>query len=279
MSVRIIVDSGTDLPEQLLQQVTVLPLTVRFGETEYADGVDLTPVDFYEKLSQAEALPTTSQITPDRFARAFEEVVAAGDTAVVITLSGELSGTYQSAMIAAGDFEDKIFVVDSRMVAIGCGVLAAYALELSSLGKSAEEIAKELTEIRQDVCVYAMVDTLEYLKKGGRISAAVALAGGLLGIKPVVGIHKGEGRVEMFGKGRGYKQASKILNDLTFAASPRKDRPILLGFTGANDENLQKYMEENKEIWGQTPAYTIIGSAIGTHVGPGAVAVAFFKSK
>ena len=279
MSVRIIVDSGTDLPEQLLQQVTVLPLTVRFGEIEYADGVDLTPVDFYEKLSQAEALPTTSQITPDRFARAFEEVVAAGDTAVVITLSGELSGTYQSAMIAAGDFEDKIFVVDSRMVAIGCGVLAAYGLELSSLGKSAEEIAKELTEIRQDVCVYAMVDTLEYLKKGGRISAAVALAGGLLGIKPVVGIHKGEGRVEMSGKGRGYKQASKILNDLTLAASPRKDRPILLGFTGANDENLQKYMEENTEIWGQTPAYTIIGSAIGTHVGPGAVAVAFFKSK
>ena len=252
-----------------------MPLTVCFDGTEYTDGVTITHQEFYEKLVTSETLPTTSQPTPDAFARAFQECVDAGDQAVVITISSRLSGTYQSATIAAMDFEGDIFVVDSRSAAIGSGILAEYALQLAEQGMSAAEITGILIRERENVCLVALVDTLEYLKKGGRVSATVAFAGELLSIKPIISLP--DGRVEVVSKARGTKQAQINLDkQIQAAGGIDPNRPVLSGFTGNSDASLGHYLASST-LCPADVGRAFIGSAIGTHVGPNAVAVAFFK--
>ena len=278
MRVRIIVDSSTDISEKYREEISFVPLTVRFGQTEYYDGVNLSKKAFYEKLVESDELPTTSQATPAMFEEAFREVAAAGDSAVVITLSSKLSGTYQSAVLAAEDYPD-IYVVDSLSVAIGAGVLAQYALELAHKGRSAREIAETLTEKREEICVVALLDTLEYLKKGGRISKTVAFAGGVLNIKPVVTVQ--DGAVALIGKARGSRNGNNLLVEkINQAGGVDFDRPVLLGYTGLSPALLEKYVEDSKTLWeGHVDRLDgcLLCSVIGTHVGPGAVAVAFFK--
>ncbi|MBR6762649.1 MAG: DegV family protein, partial [Clostridia bacterium] len=172
MKVHIIVDSTVDLLPEIKVRTTVVPLTVHFGEEEYIDGVTITHQQFYEKLVETDILPRTSQANPDAFASVFAEITAAGDSAVVITVSSSFSGTYQSAIIAAVDY-DNVHVVDSRTVAIGAGILAKMALEMADLGFDAPTIAKTLDEEKKKIRIVALVDTLEYLKKGGRISKTV----------------------------------------------------------------------------------------------------------
>lgn len=278
MRVRIIVDSSTDVSEKYREEISFVPLTVRFGQTEYYDGVNLSKKAFYEKLVESDELPTTSQATPAMFEEAFREVAAAGDSAVVITLSSKLSGTYQSAVLAAEDYPD-IYVVDSLSVAIGAGVLAQYALELAHKGRSAREIAETLTEKREEICVVALLDTLEYLKKGGRISKTVAFAGGVLNIKPVVTVQ--DGAVALIGKARGSRNGNNLLVEkINQAGGVDFNRPVLLGYTGLSPALLEKYVEDSKTLWeGHVDRLDgcLLCSVIGTHVGPGAVAVAFFK--
>ena len=278
MRVRIIVDSSTDVSEKYREEISFVPLTVRFGQTEYYDGVNLSKKAFYEKLVESDELPTTSQATPAMFEEAFREVAAAGDSAVVITLSSKLSGTYQSAVLAAEDYSN-IYVVDSLSVAIGAGVLAQYALELAHKGRSAREIAETLTEKREEICVVALLDTLEYLKKGGRISKTVAFAGGVLNIKPVVTVQ--DGAVALIGKARGSRNGNNLLVEkINQAGGVDFSRPVLLGYTGLSPALLEKYVEDSKTLWeGHVDRLDgcLLCSVIGTHVGPGAVAVAFFK--
>lgn len=280
MSVRIIVDSSTDVGERDRNKIRFVPLTVRFGETEYFDGVDLSKQEFYEKLVESDALPTTSQATPAMFEKQYREAAAAGDSAVVITLSSKLSGTYQSAVLAAEGYED-IYVVDSLSVAIGAGVLAQYGVRLAEAGRSAKEIAACLTKIRQDVCVIALLDTLEYLKKGGRISKTVAFAGGVLNIKPVVTVQDGE--VALIGKARGSRNGNNLLVEkINQAGGVDFGMPLLLGYTGLSAALLEKYVEDSKALWeGHVDSLKkcLLCSVIGTHVGPGAVAVAFFRKE
>ena len=281
MSVRIIVDSTTDLPEQTARRVTVVPLTIHFGEQQYVSGVDIDARKFYEMLVEGDVLPTTSQPTPYAFTQVFQEAVDAGDTVVCITVSSKLSGTYQSACIAAADFPGKVFVVDSLTVAIGGGILTEYALSLTDKGMDAEEIAWELMLMREKVRLLALLDTLEYLKKGGRISSAVAFAGGLLNIKPVIAVADGE--VKMLGKARGSKQGNNLLvQEIDKAGGVDFEKPLLLGYTGLSDALLQKYIVDSAALWQgkveQLPV-SIVGSVVGTHAGPGAVAVAFFAAE
>lgn len=179
MSVRIIVDSSADVAERFQKRLCVVPLTIHFGSEELIDGVTIDKAHFYQRLVESDQLPTTSQATPAAFQKVYEQTVQAGDSAVVITLSGKLSGTYQSACIAAEEF-DHVYVVDSQTAAIGTGILAEYALSCVDAGMPADEIAAQLEQKREDVCLVALLDTLEYLKRGGRISKTVALAGGLL---------------------------------------------------------------------------------------------------
>ncbi len=278
MSVKIIVDSTVDLSEQVKAQMSaVVPLSVRFGDEEYKDGETITAQKFYEMLVKSEELPTTSQPTPAAFEEAYEKATADGSEVVVITISSRLSGTYQSATIAAEDFGGKVFVVDSRSAAIGSGVLAEYALELAAQGKSGQEILEELMEKRDKVRLYAIVNTLEYLKKGGRLNAAVAVVGGLLNIKPLICVNE-EGKIDVVGTARGMKKAHATLNEnCARNGGVDSSKPVLLAYTGESNENLVKYMKENTQLWAPETATTIVGSAIGVHVGPGAVAAAFFS--
>lgn len=279
MSVQIIVDSTADVAADLKKRMLVVPLTIRFGTTEYVDGITITHRQFYEKLIETDELPTTSQAAPAAFEKVYQQVRAAGDTAVVLTVTSKLSGTYQSAVIAAADYPE-IHVVDTRTVAIGAGILAELALRLADSGMSAEGIAQRLEDERENVRVVAMLDTLEYLKRGGRISKTVAFAGSVLSIKPVLAIEDGE--IKLIGKARGSRQGNNLLvQEIRKAGGVNFDRPILLGYTGLSDLLLRKYVEDSAELWkgyrSELPAL-MIGSVIGTHAGPGAVAVAFFKA-
>ena len=279
MKTRIIVDSTADLTPELRDRVSVVPLTVHFGDTEYVDGVTIDHKTFYEKLVETDQHPTTSQATPDAFMKEFEKVKGAGEEAVVITLASALSGTYQSAMIAASEY-DNVHVVDSGTVAIGGGILTELALSLAEEEMSAREIAERLEEEKKKIIIVALVDTLEYLKKGGRISKTAAMAGALLGIKPVLSIVSGE--ITILGKARGSKQGNNLLvQEIKNAGGVNFKRPLLLGYTGLSDAMLLKYIEDSRHIWEGGVSrvnYTSIGSVIGAHAGPGAVAVAFFRN-
>ena len=277
MKTKIITDSTADLLPQWREKVSVVPLTLNFGEEVYVDGVTIGHKEFYEKLVETDTLPTTSQASPAAFSDVFSRL-GKGEEAVVITLSAALSGTYQSAMIAAADF-DNIYVVDSRSAAIGGGILVARAIELAEQGLSGKEIATILEEEKNKIVLMALVDTLEYLKRGGRVSKTVAFAGSILNIKPVIALD--EGKIVMLGKARGSKQGNNLLvQQIEEAGGVDFSKPLLLGYTGLSDTLLKKYIADSRHLWAegveQVP-YTTIGSVIGTHAGPGAVAVAFFK--
>jgi len=280
MGVKIIVDSTVDMADAVRARVSaVVPLSVRFGEEEYKDGATISASQFYEMLGRSAQLPTTSQPTPVAFEDAYREATADGSQVVVITISSRLSGTYQSATIAAEDFPGKVFVVDSRTAAIGSGVLAEYALELADRGMNGEEILAELMEKRKLVRLYAMVDTLEYLKKGGRLSAAVAVVGGLLNIKPLICVDE-DGLIQVAGTARGIKKAFATLSQESGKhGGVDYEKPFLVAYTGESDENMRKYLAENGQLWPEDTQTTIVGSAIGVHVGPGAVAVSFFSKE
>lgn len=282
MSVRIIIDSACDLTKAQADelQTRFLPLKTIFGEEEFLDGITLTHRQFFEKLVESDCMPTTSQIPPHDYDAVFQEIKEAGDTAVVITLSSKLSGTYQSANIARDGYEDCIWLVDSENVCIGEQILVRYACQLRDSGASAAEIADTLDRCKKNVRVIALLDTLEYLKRGGRISGAAALAGSLLSIKPVIAIVDGE--VAVLGKARGSKNGNNMLREETAKCGGIDfTLPFSLAYSGLDDSLLKKYIADNESMWKEhvteLPISTI-GSTIGTHVGPGAIAVAFFAT-
>lgn len=280
MAVRIIVDSACDLiPEQIKKyQLDVLPIKTIFGEEEFLDGVTMSHEQFYEKLVESDELPTTSQVTPIEYEEKYEEVKQAGDTAVVITISSKLSGCYQSANIALDGYEDIITVVDSNNVCIGQQILTMLAVQLRDAGKSAKEIAEELEQQKGRIRLIALLDTLEYLKKGGRISGAAAAVGAVLSIKPVIAIEDGE--VVVLGKARGSKNGNNMIKQLIQKEGGINfDMPYTLAYSGLSDDLLKKYIKDSTELYdghGDELPISTIGCAIGTHVGPGAIAAAFF---
>lgn len=279
MKVRIIVDSTADVSPTVKERLTVIPLTVRFGDDEYIDGVTITHKEFYEKLIESDLLPSTSQACPSAFEQVFEKTASAGESAVVLTISSKLSGTYQSAVIAARNYPGSVYVVDSKSAAIGTGILAELALRLLDSGMSADDIAQQLESEREKICLVAMLDTLEYLKRGGRISKTAAFAGSVLSIKPVISLKDGE--IITLGKARGSKQGNNLLiREIQNYGGVDYDKPVLLGYSGLSDALLQKYIEDSAVLWQGKIAdlhAVQIGSVIGTHAGPGAVAAAFFK--
>ena len=279
MKTRIIVDSTADLVPEIKERVYTGPLTVHFGQEEYIDGVTIDNKTFYEKLVESDVLPTTSQAAPNDFIKEFEKAKQAGEAAVVITLASRFSGTYQSAVIAAEDYEN-IYVVDGASAAMGTGILVELAFRLLDAGASAQEIAKAMETEKEKIVVVALVDTLEYLKRGGRISKTAAFAGGVLNIKPVLSVVDGEIRV--LGKARGSKMGNNLLvQEIDKAGGIDFSKPVLLGYSGLSDALLLKYIEDSRHIWEgnlKEVRYTTVGSVIGTHAGPGAVVVAFFKN-
>ena len=283
MSVQIVIDSACDMPKSTADRLGLhyLPLRTIFEDQEYLDGVTLTGEEFYEKLIETDAAPKTSQIPPADFEAAFEKIVEAGDTALCITVSSQVSGTYQSAMIAAERFGDKVIVVDSLNVTIGEQLLALRAVRLRDEGWNAWEIAEILNHEKKRIRLIALLDTLEYLKKGGRISSTAALAGAILNIKPVIAVV--DGKLEMMGKARGSRNGNNKLMELVRASKGIDfDRPFMLAYSGLSDHLLRKYITDSHDLYeGKTEHLPVcrIGSTIGAHAGPGAIGVAFFENE
>ena len=279
MGIRIITDSASDMVDSKRSDVTFLPLRVIFGDTEYRDGIDITRKEFYEKLVEGDEIPKTSQITPFEFGEAIKATREAGEDVLVITLSSKLSGTYQSAAVAASEYDEGVAVVDSANVSVGEYILVEYAIRLKDEGRSLSEIVTELEKAKEKIHVIALLDTLEYLKKGGRISKAAAFAGGLLSIKPVIAVENGE--VVVLGKARGSKQGNNYLKEqIKKAGGVDYSMPYVLGYSGLDDSLLQKYISDSEELWKDNTDkldIILVVGAIGTHAGPGAIAVAFYS--
>lgn len=278
--VKILTDSATDieLAEAQEKGFYLIPIQVRFGEEEYLDGINLTHSKFFEKLIESDELPQTSQINEFRFEEKFKELTKDGSEVVAVLLSSKLSGTYACAVAAAQKFGGKVHVVDSLNACIGERILAEYALRLAKEGADAGTIVEKLNRAKGKIQLLALLDTLTYLRKGGRISAVTAIAGEMLSIKPVISVTGGE--VRLVGKAIGSKKGNNLLNRLVSECGGIDfNMPYALAYSGLSDAMLSKYIADSEHLWkGSTdniPSY-MIGSTIGTHVGPGAIAVAFF---
>lgn len=278
--IKIITDSASDIVDNRREDLAVLPVSITFGTEEFQDGITLTHEAFYEKLIECDTLPVTSQVAPFAFEEAFREAVEAGNQVIAITLSSKLSGTWQSACMAAEGFGEKVRVVDSENASIGQHALVEYALRLKNEGLGFEEIVERLEADKKRIRLIALLDTLEYLKKGGRISKAAAMAGSLLSIKPVIAIQCGE--VAILGKARGSKQGNNLLAEqIRQTGGIDFDKPFVLGYTGLSDALLQKYIRDHEAFWKSSVdalETSSVGGTIGTHIGPGAIGVAFFSA-
>lgn len=280
MKVKIITDSGCDITQKEAEEknITVLPLKTTIGETEYLDGITLSKEDFYKKLIEYDDFPKTSQVAPFEYETAFEEALSEYDHVICITISSKLSGCYQSANIAAEEYEGRVTIIDSESVSLGARCFVDYAISLCEKSDSVEEIANKLNEEKKKLCVIALLDTLEYLKKGGRISAAAAMAGTVLSIKPVITLDEGE--IIVLGKARGSKNGNNLLTQCVKIKGPIDfSKPYCLAYSGLTDALLLKYLEDNRFLYeesGRDIPIHLIGSSVGTHSGPGAIAAAFF---
>ena len=280
MSVRIITDSASDISQEWAKEwnITVLPLKVRFGEEEFLDGVTLSNREFYERLIETDEIPKTSQITPFEYSSNFEKAVKAGEQVVCFCLSSGVSGSFQSACVAAQEFEGDVFVVDTKQFCISEAIIVERAVQMRDQGMSAAEIYTAIEEEKKDAHVLAIFNTLEYLKLGGRISAAAAFAGGLLSLKPVLTIE--DGVVKILGKARGSRNGNNMLTEF----AEKLERPFCFGYTGFSDETLKKYIHDSARLYADKldvddpGKFRIakVGATIGTYAGPGAIAVAFF---
>jgi len=277
MSIRIVTDSTCDLTQEdrARLNVTVVPLHVHFGEKSYIDdGVQLPPGQFFEKLQNSQVLPTTSQVTPQAFVEVFREHLEAGDDVVGIFISSGISGTYQSAVIAKEELDnDKLSVIDSQGATVGLALLVAEAAKLRDAGLSAAEIVERITALKEKVRFYAILNTLKYLKKGGRISGTSAVIGGILGIKPIITMT--EGKIETAGKERGMASAIGTVLDKTLADPPDFSYPVAFTHTCVPDELAKMkalYMDTLKT---KDSITCNIGPVIGTYAGTGALGFAY----
>lgn len=279
--IKLMIDSAADigLDEARELGIIMLPMVITIGESEYLDGVDLTPQGFYEKLLSTDVLPKTSQVTPFRFEEAFCEHTKDGSDLIVITISSKLSGTYNGAVESAKAFGGKVRVIDSLNACIGERLLVLYAVSLIKEGLGVDEIVQKLESYKSKIRVIALLDTLEYLKKGGRISSAVAFAGELISLKPIIGVIDGE--VKLIGKAIGTKKGVNLLNKLVSECNGvNYDMPHGAVWSGLSNVAIEKYLSGSTSLWGDRadtmPRYQL-GATIGTHVGPGVVGVAFFE--
>ncbi len=277
--IKIITDSTSDISLELAKEmnIEIVPLIVRVDGHEYKDRVELSPEEFYKRLEEKDLTPSTSQPSPQDFLKVYEKAKEAGDEILVITLSAEVSGTYQSAMIAKDLLEyDKIQVINSANATFGLRIIIEKALQLRNEGKTLEEIVSILEEYKEKVHIFALVDTLEYFYKGGRLSKTSATVGTLLKFKPVVGIK--EGKLELFANCRGTRKSiSKIIELIHETGDIDLQEPVCIGYTG-NDEGLDKFEDLLKEEFHFDKAiHGIVGPVIGSHAGPGGRIIAFVR--
>lgn len=280
MAIRIITDSSADLTPGEIRDLNleVVPMTVRFGDRAYLDGVDLSKADFYRLLTEGRDDPATAQPSPEDYLTRFRAVKEAGDQAVVLTISGKLSGTFQSAAIARelcgwGD----IHIVDSLSASAGVHLLAEQACVLRDRGLPAEEIVRALEELRSRVRIFALIDTLEYLRRGGRLSNLQAGIGTVTKLKPVISVR--EGAVLVVGKAFGTAAAMKQL--LKFLSQHPVDDSFPAYALYSDDESrVDDFIPRLRELdlLPREVRRCSIGPTIGAHIGPGAVGMAYIET-
>lgn len=281
MATKIIVDSGADITKKEAEELGIIhmPIEVRMNDKDYLDGENLLAEEFFKELETCKELPKTSQITPLRYQEMFDKIVADGDEAVVICLSSRLSNTYNNARMTAENYDGKIVAVDSMTAFIGQKALCLYAIELAKKGYNAKKIAEKLEERKGDIKQYAVIDTLKYLKMGGRLSAASAFIGTLLAIKPIISVTEGE--VRSINKAMGFKKGNKMVLELCSKSNIDYKMPMLLGYSGNDMSNIDSFMAEvnasSIEREFTKEELCSMGSTIGTHIGPGAVAICYFE--
>jgi DegV family protein with EDD domain len=275
MAIRIITDSTSDIPfeQQASLGIEIVPLSVRFGSEEYIDGVTLSKPQFFQKLAECEELPTTAQVNPEKFAQIFRKY-GEDDEIIGIFISGELSGTFQSSVIAKGIVNsEKIHLIDSRTVTFGLALLVYEAVRMRDAGHSAAEICEAIQSLTGRLKFYAVVDTLKYLKMGGRLSASSALLGTMLRIKPIISLQ--DGKVEAVDKKQGLKAAVQAIAQKVKAERPDPSYQIVLG--DSNAPSLTAMFKEalagDIDIAGS--ALVELGAVVGTHAGPGCAGLAY----
>lgn len=275
----IVTDSTADIPQELVDRlgIIVVPLTVMFGSTAYLDGIEMSAAQFYSELVRADELPTTSQPSPARFLEAFTTLLEQHPQSQIVSihLSSGVSGTYQSALLGKSMLEaneDRVTVVDSKSGSYGYGMLVVYAAELAAAGQSPADIVQALEHRRERRRLYFLVDTLEYLQKGGRIGKAAAMVGTLLNIKPILSIDK-DGIIYPVDKARGHKKATARIIELLERDLKGQKINIAVGHTADRSaaEAFEAQLAEHFELGDRI--YTEIGAVIGTHVGPGTIAI------
>lgn len=282
MAIRIIIDSSADYSQKEIEkrQITCIPMSVSFGEKEYLDGRDITKEEFFELLTTEKDFPKTSQPSPATFLECFEEAKDAGDTVIAILLSSALSGTYQNAVLAKNmsEYED-VFLIDSQNVSLGIRILADCAVKMRDAGHTAQEIITKLEELKPRIRVYAALDTLEYLSKGGRLSKTAATIGNLTNLKPIIQVTE-DGNVVLCGKQMGIRHACKQVSKLVTEHTPDEKYPIY--FLYSHDQKncaafLHTLRKNGMEF--DSPKVRGIGPIIGTHVGTGAFGIVYVEKQ
>jgi DegV family protein with EDD domain len=279
MAVRIVTDSTFDIPAELAKEhnIKVVPLKVIFGDKEYVSDVDISKEEFYTKLTQSDELPTTAQVNPAEFTEAFEEILADGDEIVGVFIGAKLSGTYQSAFIALNHLDSNdISIIDTETVSIPALQLVLIAAEMATAGKTRTKIVSTLEALKRHSKLYFIIDTLKYLKKGGRIKPSAAAIGEVLKVKPILTIN--DGLVDTISKARGMNKAfAEIGHLISHTGQTLNDKRVIVGHTNT-PENLEKLTEWiYKHYSPKELVICEIGSVVGTHAGPGAVAVSFLE--
>ena len=277
MTVKVITDSTADLPPALAEElgITVVPLNVHFGTEVYRDGVEITADEFYRRLVTASRLPTTSQPTPGDFLSAYDEMGQTTDEIISVHISAKLSGTMNSATQALEEYagSSRIEIVDSMQGSMGLGVVAIAAAEAASRGGSLDDVVAETRAALPNVGFIGLVDTLEYLEKGGRIGKAQAFVGSLLRIKPLLTIRDGE--AHPLERARTRAKGVDRICELVQTEMPLKDLAVV--YTTTPDEaralaqRLQSFLPQGEVILSQ------VGPVVGTYLGPGVLGVAFRK--
>ena len=277
--IKILVDSSSDITAEESKKlgIELIPMEVLIDGVAYHDGVDLSHEEFFRLLGESHSFPQTSQISEYRYHEKFEELTKNGDSLIVICLSSGLSSTYNQAVLASKDFEN-VYVVDSLTASIGEMVLIKYALRLVKNGLPVETIVEKLNSKKKKIRVFALMGTLKYLKKGGRISSLIALAGTVLNIKPIICFQ--DGLIKFAGKAIGFKKGISLLKDLVIKTNGIDlDMPYTVGYSCPDKETLDNFVANCNDLWNGDcdVSKRMIGSTIGAHIGPGAVAVSYFE--
>lgn len=278
MAIRIITDSAADYSAQEIKkrQITCIPMSVTFGDKEYLDGRDITKEDFFELLTTVKDFPKTSQPAPTSFLECFEEAKEAGDTVIAVLISSALSGTFQNATLAKSMAEyENIFIIDSKIATLGMRILVDRAVRMRDAGHTAQEIVTELEQLKGRIRLFAGLDTLEYLAKGGRLSKTAATLGNLANLKPIITFTE-EGNVSLCGKQMGIRHACKQVAKLVIADEPDMNCPIyfLYAYDQKNCAAFLHTLRKNGMEF-ESPKVRGIGPIIGTHIGTGAFGIVY----